>query len=225
MAFTLGIVASGRSSSTPPPSSLTISMFSRNTSTSTAAFPLPVGTQVGDIAVFLDGGGDSFTSTPPALVVPTGFTQIFTNTVVGGFAALRATASYKILNASDISTGTISGMSPGTVRKQLRIIRPSATVSSVIVSTPVTEATGGDPVAQTISMNGLTTPVIGFAWGATTGGTATITSTPAGVMTVTNNTGLQTISDIIYNSSPINIIVDMNDPGTNIFTSWWMSFT
>lgn len=219
MPSTLGIVASGYASTT-----LTVSIISTTVSTSAGAYTIPAGTQAGDIAVFLDGGGTSFSSTPPTYVLPSGFTQILNTAVVGTFAALRAVGSYKILNASDISTGTITGMSPGTARKQLRIIRPSSTVTTITVSTPTSQSTAGDPAAQTISMAAVTPPVIGFAWGATTGGTVSVTSTPS-VLSVTQNTGFQAIGNVVYNNSPQNITVDMNDPGENMFSSWWMQFS
>lgn len=173
----------------------------------------------GDFGIFFDG---SYNNSATGYVTPTDWTFI------GGTPStnlLRSIVSYKVLTNADIGA-TVTGMA-GVYKshKLLAIFRPSfKPLNNLLFSVPVTQYTTATPTAQSIAMNGLQTPVLGFAFHFHT---STIASTMSGTgATFTSNLfTLATSTSIRYarfnkNETPTNASVTANDGGTNTFISF-----
>lgn len=122
-----------------------------NSNTTTCS--LPAGSASGDLCFFFDSPV-SLTTTVPTLVVPAGWTQISDVSATGSTNVARATISYKILNATDISGGSVTGMagiSGGSARKIMGTFRPSKTITNVSVIGLSAQGTSAAPSAQTMT--------------------------------------------------------------------------
>ena len=168
----------------------------------------------------------------PTNVVPSGFTQIVTTGFEPADGA-RVTTSYKIATGSEGST-SITGMNNESEGKCLYVFRGNAPITSVSVSTPNAQGTGGDPTAQSVLAGSGTPPLIVFGvyYCSTTDGQNPLTPrsfSPAKDGEISNTTVQQLyLAYKIYNSSPQNTSIDMTDfppAGINTLQSFYASMS
>ena len=198
MPFFSPVVASGLT---------TLSLQDNATSTSTTITG-PSSIQTGDLILLLDR---SYGAAAPSTVVPSGFTSIV-NTAGSN---LRQIVSRKIADGSEASA-TITGMAAGffgDVAKELYVFRGDAAISSVTASTPNNQATTGNPSSQSVTASGGTPPLIVFgAYGVGTGTVDPRTFSPAKDGEI-NGAATSYLAYKIYNSSPADVSIDMDDEG------------
>lgn len=178
---------------------------------------LPATVENGDLGILIDFAAGS---PVPTEVTPTGWTNI--KSVLGGYAsAHRGMISYKILTAAEAST-SVTGMngnlengksllvfaSPG-----LTAVTPSSTVNLTMIT--------GNPGSQTVlaGTSGTAPLVVIGICAEYTSLRAFSTASPAFDAEVTNNvdTYYIRVGYKIYNTSPADHTVDMNDHGNNNF--------
>lgn len=203
---------------------LTFSLAASGTS-STNTVLIPSAAEAGDVAVVFDG---AFNTGPGSItsVTPAGWsTAINAYSEYGGVDVARLKVNYKKLVAGDL--GTSPSFSNDTDRKVILIFRPSKTVNSIVNGSWNSELTTGNPVAQTVTVSGVTTPLIVFAFGSvnTTSGPA-FADTPAMNEVVCAGTSWSVnVGYLIYNTSPSNQSIDIADGGTNGLVSGHLRFT
>lgn len=155
----------------------------------------------------------------PAAAVPAGFTQ-WMNMVGGAFSG-RIVVSYKILAPSDSSTTITPAMTGASAFGYLgaMIYRANAPITALTASTPTQEVTSGNPSPQTILTGSANLPVVAFAVISNMKGDVvageSFSPTEDGVLDITSGDSETFLFRKLYNSSPSNITVDMNDEGTN----------
>lgn len=177
---------------------------------------IPAGAAVGDLAILLDWASEGGT---PTDVVPTNFTGIGQ----ASNANARVRASYKVLVGGDPGA-TITGMNAtGNEPKVMFVFRPNATINTVTLSTVNAQQTTANPTLQTVSASGQPTPlvVIGGA-GCTSGAPVFSTASPAFDATVVNSDDHLRGGYKVYNSSPADHSIDMNDLGNNGLISFYL---
>lgn len=180
--------------------------------------PLHASSAAGDLAIMFSRAGDETGDvTPPDWVVA--------NMQTGGTVRTKMMAG--VLTATDISNGYVAGVK-GTTRTQgiLTTLRPSIPISALVWFDTDGVITTGNPAAQAIAASGGDAPLVVaasmFSSGAIdprtwTGGTPTEYQQASG-------TGLAIwLLHQIFNSSPADITVDMDDEGsTNILLSGYL---
>jgi hypothetical protein len=93
--------------------------------------------------------------------------------------------------------------------------RPDTAINDVTISTWNAESTAADPASQTVTASGQPVPLIVFgAAGAIQTGAAFSTASPAFDNTIIANSRLR-VGYKIYNASPANHTIDMNDLGSD----------
>lgn len=207
-----------------------ISQQSSATSTNSATITAPSGIQAGDLLVLLDSVWNNFAA-PPASSVPTGFTSIVTATLGAAFSA-RMTLSYKKADGTE-SSASLTGMTgSGGAAKVLYTFRGNTPINDVNVSATGSEATDGNPVAQTISASGGTPPLVAIAGYSSSAAVDPRTFTVGGVgakdgeLEAAGTSIFTWLAYKLYNASPANISVDMDDEGSsNIILSVYLSCT
>lgn len=179
----------------------------------------------GDIGVLFDTATDS-TSSIPANVVPSGFTQLQTS----AFSAFyRTTLSYKVFNGSE-SGSAITGMNGNHSNAKILIVfRPNAPIASVGTSTFLQETTTGNPSPQLIAAAGQGSPLIRLATCVNGAGTSSPNFTSGTFDSTITKAGSDSsirAGYAIQNVSPSNDTVDSGDSGAgNCLISGWMNFT
>lgn len=177
---------------------------------------IPATARKGDFAILVDGAVGAST---PTSVTPTGWATDANITS----ALTRVMISRKVLVTGD-SGSTITGMNGGIGDNKVMVVfRPSASILTVLPSTPTGESTSGDPGSQTIEMVNATTPVIGLAHFFSSGAINPRTNSPS--MTEISNGTDQYVHYIIYNSSPLTHTIDMDDEGNNTLQGIYYEFT
>lgn len=174
---------------------------------------IPAGAQANDIAVLCNLAWGSVSV--PTIARPSGWTQLAAGSVAGDLTT--AVTSYKKLVGGDAGS-SITGMTTGGGSSEydnlMLVFRGNIAISSVTPSTWNAESTAGNPALQTVSAEGQTAPLVVIGFAAKGQSTAAFsTASPAFDATVSNGD-----SDIIggykiYNSSPANHSIDMNDLG------------
>lgn len=207
--------------------SLTMSFLNYSTSTgSTVA--VPTNAVAGDWAILFDlgwslGGGSI------SEVTPSGWTNLasgFVSDAVEG-VSIRLMTSHVTLTAGMIGT-SITGMNPGRKCKIMLVFRPSTSIITKVASSWGNEVTTGNPSAQTVTASGVTTPlVVVAAAGSASGSTAFSTETPSmtNVFISSSSAVSLRVGYTLYNSSPSNQSIDMNDVNTNALQSGYVRFT
>lgn len=175
----------------------------------------------GDILVLLDRAGSGGGSTPD-LVIPAGFTLIATRTN----NTRRNTLSYKLADGSEAGatlTGQIHG-SGGNERKVLVVFSAGAT--SLQLSTFNEEATDGNPSPQSVLASEGTPPLVVIAAYMSSGSISPRTFSPAKDGEETRD-GSEWLAWKIYNSSPADVTVDMDDEGNlnTLYSGYIMAVT
>lgn len=201
----------------------TLSQVASATSTSSSVTG-PSTILAGDLLVLWDIAINSVSSAP-ATAVPSGFTAAINFTQ----ALIRAIVSYKIATGVEASA-TLSGMSGtnGTYAqgKCLYVFRGNAPVTAVAVNDANSENTVGDPTAQVINASGGAAPLI--VLGAYNGFNGAVdprsfSTTKDGEI---NSDTKNYLAYKIYNSSPSDTTIDMDDEGnSNTLISCYLGVT
>lgn len=205
--------------------SLSLSFTTSATSTG-STITIPAGAAIGDFAIladFADGGSI------PSLVTPTNFNDIASagvGSAFGGGVNGRGAVSWKILVSGDPGT-SVTGMNGGTSNaKVMLVFRPAVTLSSATPNTWDKEINTANPTAQSVTASGGTPPLVVFGVGATDAGTASFsTASPAFDGTVLTSDSDMIFGYKIYNSSPSDHSIDINDLGRNYLASGYVAFT
>ncbi len=170
----------------------------------------------GDVILLLDFAV-SFSSVTK--IVPSGFTEIRDNST----STTRQVCSYKIANGTE-SGSSLSGMAGSlATRKVVVTFRGDIPISVVTPLDVEGQATTGNPTAQTVNASGQPVPLIvigGYSAGSGTVDPRTFSPAKDGEV---NQSGESYIAWKIYNSSPANVSIDMDDEGTNLLTSFYMT--
>jgi hypothetical protein len=162
----------------------------------------------------------------PSAVTPTNWTNRHSSGGSVGGQPFRRMVSTKILTTAEAS-GSITGMNDTAEDKVMLVFRPSRAIVTQNFSTFNGETTAGSPSLQTVSAAGNASPLLVLASaGITTGGTAAFsTASPAFTATVDTGDADLRVGYIIYNSSPVNHSIDMDDLGVvNQLISFFVSF-
>lgn len=182
----------------------------------------PASIIAGDLLVLSDYVADS--SSAPAVTVPAGF-SVMQNAALGN---IRHVLSRKIADGSEASA-SLTGMSADTAHsKILFVFRPDNPLTTVSDASGGAQFTSSNPSAQNIVASGGTPPliVIGAYVAFDTPGPAAVnprTFSPTKDGEVQHNTFSGFIDHWlaykIYNSSPADVSIDMDDEGTNSLQS------
>lgn len=197
----------------PVAGGLTLEFIETDT-TSTNTISPSANIAVGDLCVLFymtyDNDADFVTSGP------SDFTEIYNNAYLYAPATYNAvTIEARILTStSSFSAGTVNGTVDSRAVRTF-YFRPSQALSSFTASTVNSQTTASNPSSQTVSASGGNSPLIVFGHASTTGNAAFSTSSPAFDNTYTDSYTLSSITGYkIYNSSPEDHSIDMNDLGS-----------
>jgi hypothetical protein len=167
----------------------------------------PAGIQAGDLLVLWDWAGAAGT---PAETVPSGF-SILAGASIANF---RCILSYKIATGAEASAA-LTGMAGLAVNKALIVVRGNRAISSVTAGSAAAELTDGSPSSQSVTASGGTPPLVvvgGYATGSgATVSPRTFSTTKDGEVNPNNSLWL---AWKIYNSSPADTSIDMDDEGS-----------
>lgn len=190
-----------------------IAFVASATSADSGAVTAPADIRSGDLIVLYDRATRS--TALPTTAIPSGFTSII-NSTQSDVIFIRAICSYKMADGSEDSA-SLSGMTNGDLgmSKILLVFRKPNT----ILITPADAAgqvTSANPTAQTVNASGGVAPLVVFgAYG--TGGSVidprTFTPAKDEEVPVTDSKGIQYFAYKIYNSTPQDTSVDMDDEG------------
>ena len=199
-------------------STLTFS-FVASAAVNATAITIPASAAIGDFAVLFDAAGGTG---PASAVTPSGWTNHINTTASN---TIRCMVSSKTLVSGDPGL-SINGMTgPTTSRKIMLVFRPNQAIVSMTPSTPNAEGTTGNPAVQTLTMSGQATPLIAVACFRATAAISPRSVSPAFDAEVSEDNSTIYMQYKIYNSSPANHTVDMDDEGTNCLQSMFFGFT
>ncbi len=172
----------------------------------------PAGILTGDLLVLFDRAIAAGSATPPTTVLPSGFTSISNSPGSNASPnAVRSIVSYKIADGSEASA-SLTGMNGSTNGKMLAVFRGDVHVSAVLPSTPNAETTDGNPASQNVAASGGATPLIVVAGYGSGSAIDPRTFSPAKDAEI-NSATTRYLAYKIYNSSPADVTVDMDDEG------------
>lgn len=171
----------------------------------------PSSIQSGDLLILWDTAQNSVTPIPTD-TVPTGFTRSFT-IGISTPAFLRYTASYKIADGTE-ADATLTGISgtAGAV-KAMYVFRGNVPIKTTSASVADNQSTAGDPASQTASASGANTPLVVIGCYESSGTIDPRTFTPAKDGEISNPSNDHYLAYKIYNDSPANVTIDMDDEG------------
>lgn len=179
----------------------------------------------GDVAHFVEAVLSA--GAPPAASVPSGFTQIATASR-NVAASSRIVSSYKILTGTE--TGSFGAMTGTNYDKTLTIFRGNVPITGISVQDIGTEATTGNPAAQTVTSAGGVAPLLVFGCYNASSAVNPRTFTVGGIGAKDGEIG--TTGDFmyqawkIYNSAPADAVIDMDDEGSeNLLMSYYLQVT
>lgn len=188
-----------------------------NSSTSTAATIVLPALQAGDIIVlFQEADGPSV----PAGVTPTGFTNIANLTDTLDY---RVMVDWKIAVAAD-NGATITGMNGVSDDRKIAVVfRPDADLITATLFSVATQYTSGNPTAQNVTSTNGPIPLVVIGCYFCTYVLDPRTFSPAADGEVANSTAMY-LKYKIYNSSPADTSVDMDNEGSgNYLISFYIS--
>ena len=185
----------------------TLTFFGSATAASGATITAPASIIAGDIIIIADRALNN--SGLPTLVVPTGFTSISALALTD----TRQIVSYKIAAGTEGGTN-ITGMSGTNANKKaMYVLRPSSVPTKVIPLSVNGQITDSNPGAQTVTSSAGAVALAAFAvYGTDSNPITPRTFSPAPDGEITPATNFY-LAYKIYNSSPANISVDMDDEG------------
>jgi hypothetical protein len=226
MSSIIGAIGSAPSGGGGAGGSLTIAALTSATSSGSKYISIPSAAIAGDFAVLVDVAADFGDSI--ASVTPSGWTSLSAQFVSAGTTSIRTNISYRKLTSGNPGS-TVTGLDvySSRMRKVMLVFRPSTSIVSINAPTWNAEATSGNPASQTVTVSGVATPLIVLACASAVGSVpAFSTETPAMTnITYSSNNAKVRIGYTIYNSSPSNQSIDMNDVDVNILQSGSVRFT
>ena len=240
MTSALGIIASGHKFAAP--SGLTLSFNARTydedttgaevdpaDDTRTLTTSLSAGS-AGDLAILCERRINGKSTTVPASNLNTGWTSIGTGPTNAG-NEFRFDFSYKIMTASDISSGSVTTGQSEVQQNTILFFTPSEAITSVSSYGFIYNSTAGTLAtkSQNITASGASAPVIVFGIKTTHGGvgghprpaTFGTVSWDADFYESTAGAGLQIVNDanrvgyIIQNSTLSDVTISYTDEGNN----------
>ena len=195
-----------------PPVLTTISVFGSATSTSNViAFPASI--IAGDLIVFVDRASNIAFGGVPTDVTPTGFTRVGsslsgTSPVVVGY---RQNAWYKL--AAGTESGNLTGMDgTGADHKAMYVFRGNVPAAMLTLGDADGTIENTNPASQSCTAGSGVAPLVVFgAYGSSGAVDPRTFSTPKGGEI--NPSTLLYLAYKIYDSSPANTDIDMDDEG------------
>lgn len=187
--------------------------FVDSASSTGASVTIPAIAAVGDVAILVDYVV-SF-SAAVTKVVPSGWTELVdtAGTAVGDY--YRVIASYRILTSGQPGA-SVTGMNEDGENKLMLVFRHANGISSITPSTWNSEIGDGDLASQAANASGGTAPLIVIGAACIEGGTASFsTASPAFDDTVASSDADILMGYKLYDNSPANHTIDMNDLGNN----------
>jgi hypothetical protein len=202
-----------------------LSFFGSGTGNPTAL--APAGVNVGDLIVLLSKATDPSTSAAPADTTPSGFTKINTQAINSAGGSMRHSIFLKVADGTEGGT-SLFGLSASTDPQVIAVFRGDKAITGVTVHDSTGEITDGNPSSQTCNASGGPAPLVVLAaYGingnvASTGiGTRSFSPAADGELSF-SETGF--LKYKIYNSSPQDTAIDMNDEGqSNSLMSFYLS--
>src|SRR5688572_23294548 len=187
-----------------PVTSITQVLSATNSADATIDFP--GGIQAGDLIVLFD---NCFNISTPADVTPTGFTRIGSSATT---SSVRSNLWYKLATGSE--SGALTCMGPGLVRGQcMYVFRGNVPATTITPGSAAQQATDGNPTLQTVTASSGVAPLVVIGAYACPSGTVdprTFSTTKDGEI---SPAGGFYLAYKIYNSSPANSDIDMDDEG------------
>jgi hypothetical protein len=204
-----------------PPAGVTLAFRSSSVST-TNAVSAPSGNTAGDLLVYIDSASSfQIPSGPiPGSVTPSGFTLAASHTLASGANGYRQNISYKVATGSE---GSITGMAGATTNHKIMLCFEGP-ISTAAHATFNGQGSTANPTAQNVTASGGTPPLVVIGAYRANGAVDPRTMSPAKDGEVTT-TGLLYGAYKIYNSSPADVSVDMDDEGDNILQSGYIYVT
>ena len=197
---------------------LTSVSFTDSATSTAATITAPASINSGDLLILHDvahGGAST-----PTSVIPSGFTSIVDTDIT----KLKSILSYKIADGTE-DGASLTGMNGSDFNaKGLYQFRGDIPITSVNLSTVNSEATAGNPSSQNVSASGGTSPliVIGAYGTSNAAGVDPRTFSPAKDGEISGSVE-QYLAYKIYNSSPADVSIDMDDEGAaNILYSLYI---
>lgn len=185
---------------------LTDVAYRTSAESTTDTVTIPATAEENDYAVLVDFGRSD-----PGTVVPTGWTQLYTDTAAGLW---DITVSYKKLSASDPGA-TVTGANATPTDTKLMLVFDSGGRATHTINDASGNSTDGDPTSEsTTTANSGTTPLIVIGISTGSAGSSFTTESPAFDATVAHTSGRISVGYKIYTSSPANHTVDKGDDGT-----------
>lgn len=181
---------------------------------STSSITVPGTALAGDIAVLISWARQSGVptdSTPSGWTKPPGATASFDG---AGSNDCRISVFYKVLVSGDISASVSTIVGSSANASVMFVFRPDATISAVTPSTFNAQATENNPSSQNVAASGQPAPLLVIGGVGCNGTAAFSTASPAFDSTVVNASAILIGGYNIYNSSPADHSIDMNDLGT-----------
>lgn len=210
----------------PMSSALLLSFLDISTNTGNlSTIVVPSSVLPGDLMMLADFAY-GFASAPTS-VTPSGWITILDTTISNS----RLISSYKIALAGDAGS-TITGMAGNIfvfAGKVMLVFRGNKLITSVVVSTPGSEATDGNPAVQTVTLSGVVEPFVVIGLYYTDGSVNAIsprTFTIGGADAKDNEATIDTWEYVAYrvcNAVTADVSIDMEDEGAgNILQSFYM---
>lgn len=193
-----------------------ISVFGTNTAASNS-ISLPASIIAGDFIVL-----HQFTRSAigdAAAVTPGGFTNI--HSLLN--SQNRSMIDVKIANGTEGGT-SITGMDDSFDFKIVVVYRGDVPITGYTVNSLNEEGTTGNPAAQNVTSSSGTVPLVVLGHYCSTGTVSPRTFGVTADAELTADVNFY-IKYKIYNSSPLDVSVDMDDEGSNILASLYISFT
>lgn len=179
--------------------------FIASTTSTASTVTAPASIDAGDLLVILEGAGGSVSGS-----LASGFTLARED--INGPTQTNIRIGYKIADGSEDSA-SLGGYSASVMRKIVLQFRGDVAISSIAVQDDDGEITTGNPASQTVTSSGGTTPLIVFGHYFSNGTVDPRTFSPTETGEVSSDSDLHYAKYLIYNSSPANVSVDMDDEG------------
>jgi hypothetical protein len=182
-----------------------------SSTSTTSTITAPAGIIAGDLLVLMDSATSALST--PTSVIPAGFTQITQSNGTGGGAGQRQILSYKLADGSEAGA-SITGMTGNFLRKVLATFRGNVPATAVTPAGAAAQTTSGNPSAQIVPSGiGIGPLVVVAAYGAIQAIDPRSFTPSADGELFPAGTDDGYFKFKIYNSSPANVTVDMDDEG------------
>jgi hypothetical protein len=140
-------------------------------------------TQVNDIVVyFVTANNNATSAAPPALVTPSGWTNVF-NIATGTQAAAQRTAVFYQISTVASTRSVTSFTGTQGASHIILVYRPSFVPTTVSFTTGTSEITVNTPANQTLTFDAMSATKVAFAYGANSGTTTTVSQVVTSTVT------------------------------------------